>query len=123
MCRGQAAKGLLTKLPHLISKSSGLAQLGVGTVTGLTTGCVMSKLGKTAVAVTGTGILLAQVAHSQGWGSMDWKKIKTKAHETTKAIDTKYHNTKFSSNMKEFSQTNPYFTAGFVGGFLIGMGI
>ena len=114
---------MLSKIPKFINASSSLTQIALGGITGLTTGCVVMKLGKTAAAVTGGGLLIAQIAHSQGYGNMDWKKIKAKAEETTKALDSKYNQTKFASYAKEISDKNTYFAAGFVGGFLIGASI
>ncbi|KAK5650761.1 hypothetical protein RI129_001790 [Pyrocoelia pectoralis] len=123
MCSNASGKGLLSKLPQLIGKSPGLTQIAIGSITGLSTGYAVTKFGKIPVAVAGTAILIAQIAHSQGCGNMDWKKIKSKAQETTKTIDSKYNTSQFGSTVKQVTQTSPYFTAGFVGGFLIGVGI
>ncbi|KAF5275979.1 hypothetical protein FQA39_LY00775 [Lamprigera yunnana] len=63
------------------------------------TGYVTTKVGKNAAVFVGGGIILAQVAHNQGYGSLDWTKIQDKAQ----AMHEKLNQTPFYSSVNDFS--------------------
>lgn len=114
-------KGLITKVAENINKTTAMKQLALGSVSGWTTGFLTMKVGKTAAFAVGGGIIVYQIAFHTGYVNMDWDQVKKKAQNTSKKIETQYNGAQFLSNVKRFSRANTYFTAGFVGGFLIGL--
>ncbi|XP_022901606.1 FUN14 domain-containing protein 1B-like [Onthophagus taurus] len=118
------AKNVLQQLMRSISKSSNTKQLLVGTGSGLTTGFITMKIGRTAAFAIGGGILLLQIAQTQGYVKIDWDRIKKKAAKTSRAVENNVNQRPtWVDEVKKFLVKNTCFAGGFLGGFFIGIAL
>lgn len=68
-------------------------------------------------------MILIQIAHYNGYIDYDWKKLMDKSIEKRPELEAKFspESQKILTKIKNFSSKNRVFTAGFLGGFLIGL--
>lgn len=76
---------------------------------------VTVRMGRIPVALLGTSIILFQAAQNQGLIKHTWTDVKSKATEAQEGQKS------ILINARKFAVENPAFTAGFTGGFLIGL--
>jgi uncharacterized membrane protein (Fun14 family) len=113
-----------------VREMSKLNQVIVGSVAGLATGYVFSKVSKMAAFTIGTGVIGLQIAQHSGYIEIKWGKksnklddIKKKAIKAAEEAGITKQNSKAEKvalQMKSFLQENITFGVSFGGGFLIG---
>uniref|UniRef100_A0A336MKQ7 CSON002555 protein n=1 Tax=Culicoides sonorensis TaxID=179676 RepID=A0A336MKQ7_CULSO len=72
------ANGILNRVLGDVSKKSAAQQILLGAGSGWATGYVTMKVGKAAALAVGGGIILLQLAHQQGYITVDWNKVTRK---------------------------------------------
>lgn len=104
-----------------ITQSSPNKQLVIGTATGWVSGVIAIRISRTAALAAGSSIILLKFAENKGL--LEWKSVKEKAMNSKKWFDVKYgdRSNVWKTKVTTFTNANPFFTAGFVGGFLIGI--
>lgn len=109
---------------------SALNQTLVGGTAGLATGYILSRVGKMAAFVLGSGVIALQVAQHMGYIEVRWSKkskledIKKKAiqaAEESGIIKSQSKMEKLALDTKKFFKQNVTFAVSFGGGFLIGV--
>ncbi|CCI45474.1 unnamed protein product [Albugo candida] len=101
-------------------------EISFGGVLGFCSGYAVGHVGKLAALSIGGGFLVAQIAHSQGYISINWKKVE---RDIAHVIDPKRKSTGFTVRdchilWNRFLQTmekNLPSSSGFVAGFLYGI--
>nr|CCA24028.1 conserved hypothetical protein [Albugo laibachii Nc14] len=101
-------------------------EISFGGVLGFCSGYAVGHVGKLAAMSIGGGFLVAQIAHSQGYISINWKKLE---RDIVKVIDPNRNSTGFTARdchilWKRFLQImekNLPSSSGFVAGFLYGV--
>jgi FUN14 domain-containing protein 1 len=73
--------GFIDKILRDVSKQSASTQILMGAGSGWVTGFLTMKVGKVVAITVGGSIILLQLAHQQGYVSIDWSRI-------TKKVDT-----------------------------------
>jgi FUN14 domain-containing protein 1 len=68
------ANDLIQKVLKDVKEMSSLNQIVVGGAAGLTTGYILSKVGKIAAFTVGTSVILLQVAQNSGYIEIKWGK-------------------------------------------------
>ncbi|GJQ73437.1 hypothetical protein Trydic_g13799 [Trypoxylus dichotomus] len=99
-----------------ISNQNAIQQVVLGSAAGFATGYLTMMVGKKALFVAGGGIILFQVAQSQGLTEMTWDDARWKA----KSMAEKLEVDSWKEKAKSYAKNNAGFSASFVGGFLIG---
>ncbi|GLV44034.1 uncharacterized protein CBL_12670 [Carabus blaptoides fortunei] len=119
----KSAKNMFEKSFTAISKSSGLKQLAVGSVSGWCTGFLTTKVGKTVAISVGGSVILIAAANQAGIVNVNWDKITKRVGETTSKLETKLTQNAptLRTSVGKYARTNTLFAAGFVGGFLLGL--
>lgn len=112
-----------------IREMSALNQILVGGTTGLATGYILSRVGKMAAFVLGSGVIALQVAQHMGYIEVRWakkskieelKKKALQAAEDTGMIKSQSKVEKLVLDTKKFFKQNVTFAVSFGGGVLIG---
>ncbi|KAL7028944.1 hypothetical protein ACKWTF_006046 [Chironomus riparius] len=78
---GNEAKGFLERFIGDVSKKSAAKQIFIGTSTGWVTGFLTMKVGKIVAVSVGGSIILLQIAANEGYITIDWNKITSKANK------------------------------------------
>lgn len=108
---------------------SSLNQILVGGTAGLATGYILSRVGKLAAFVIGSGVIALQVAQHMGYIEVRWakkskidelKKKAIKAAEESGVIQKQSKVEKIALDAKKFFKENVTFAVSFGGGVLIG---
>lgn len=108
---------------------SALQQTLVGGTAGLATGYILSRVGKLAAFVLGSGVIALQVAQHMGYIEVRWtkkskiddlKKKAIKAAEEAGVIQSQSKMEKLALDTKKFFKNNVTFAVSFGGGLLIG---
>lgn len=124
-------RDIIKKMLKDVKEMSSLNQVLVGGTAGLTTGYVMSRVGKIAAFTVGTSIIALQVAQSSGYIEIkfgkkskieDLKKKAIKAAEEAGLTEPKKRSQveKFALEAKNFMENNLTFGASFIGGLMVG---
>ncbi|XP_044259227.1 FUN14 domain-containing protein 1B-like [Tribolium madens] len=117
---GEKAKQSLNQAAKLLNQNGFAKQLITGTASGWFTGAVVKHAGKGISLVLGSGIILHQIAHNQGIIKQDLDTLKELAQKKASEMSK---NTPAIQKMRGFASKNKVFTAGFLGGFLIGVAL
>lgn len=131
---GESPSDILKKVLRDIKGMSSLNQVLVGGAAGVTTGYVMSKVGKMAAFTVGTSVILLQVAQSSGYIEIKFGKrskiedLKKKAIQAAEEVgiskpENKTKLEKLVQDSKKFLENNISFGASYIGGLLIGFSI
>jgi FUN14 domain-containing protein 1 len=114
-----------------INEMPTLNQVIIGGTAGITTGYVLSKVGKIAAFTVGSSVIVLQLAQHLGYIEINWGKKKSKLEDLKKkAIKaaeeaglTNQNNRrdKYVNQIKSFFQENVTFAASFGGGLLVGI--
>lgn len=108
---------------------SAMNQIFVGGTAGLATGYILSRVGKLAAFVLGSGVIALQVAQHMGYIEIRWtkkskieelKKKAIQAAEESGVIRSQSKGEKMASDVKKFFKQNMTFAVSFGGGILIG---
>lgn len=121
----------LKKTLNDIKEMPTLNQVIVGGTAGITTGYVLSKVGKIAAFTVGSSVIVLQLAQHLGYIEIKWGKKKSKlddlkkkaikaAEEAGLTNDTSRRD-KYIDQIKSFFQENVTFAASFGGGLLVGI--
>lgn len=125
------SKDILKKMLDDVKEMSALNQVLVGGTAGLTTGYIMSRVGKIAAFTVGTSIIALQVAQSSGYIEIKFGKkskiddLKRKAIKAAEEAgltkpEKKTKVEKFVADAKHFLENNLTFGASFIGGLMMG---
>ena len=121
----------LKKTLNDIKEMPTLNQVIIGGTAGVTTGYVLSKVGKIAAFTVGSSVIVLQLAQHLGYIEIKWGKKKSKlddlkkkaikaAEEAGLTNDTNRRD-KYIDQIKSFVQENVTFAASFGGGVLVGI--
>ncbi|CAH0553912.1 unnamed protein product [Brassicogethes aeneus] len=113
----------ISKIFENLNKNSFVKQLAAGAGAGLVTGNFAQRLGKPIIFTAGAGVILLELAHHKGYINMNLESLKQKANEKKDDLNEKAQCSRLPSTdkIKDFANNNKTFTAGFIGGFLMGV--
>ncbi len=127
-----SSKDILKKVLDDVKDMSALNQALVGGTAGITTGYVMSRVGRIAAFTVGSSIIALQVAQSSGYIEIKFGKrskideLKKKAIKAAEEVgltqpEKKTKVEKIIADAKSFLEDNLTFGASFIGGLMIGL--
>lgn len=116
-------RGWMERTFRDLTKASVAKQLSVGGVSGWCAGYLFGKVGKAAAAAVGGSLLLLQVAHHQGYITVNWSKVDQSVKKAKRKIqnDADTIIPMMVQEVQEFVTQNVFLAGGFTGGFLIGL--
>ncbi|CAH0562431.1 unnamed protein product [Brassicogethes aeneus] len=117
------AKSYIEKILGDVSKTSATKQIVLGASSGWVTGFLAMRVGKTAALALGGGIILLQIANEKGFININWDKVNKKLDKVADKVEEKVtgQGASWMDKVMNFARTNTPFSAGFTGGFLIGL--
>ncbi|KAK0180521.1 hypothetical protein PV327_006148 [Microctonus hyperodae] len=98
------AKGFIDRMLGDVSKTSATKQIFIGASSGWITGFLAMKVGKVIAFSVGGGIIILQIAATQGYIKINWDKIQRKAEKLTDKVEEKItgEGPKFFDKMERF---------------------
>lgn len=120
---GKEAKTLVEKFIEHTSKGSNTKQIIVGTTTGWISGLLVMKVAKVAVLAMGGGILLLQFFNQNQFITINYDKFRKSVDETSDEVRGTWNKngSGWIDKVLEFVKSKTPLSAGFAGGFLIGL--
>ncbi|XP_018325536.1 FUN14 domain-containing protein 1 isoform X2 [Agrilus planipennis] len=120
---GDDVKSFIDRILGDISKTSATKQLVLGTSSGWVTGYLAMKIGKTAALALGGSIILLEIANEKGYIRINWNKVNRELDKVADKIDEQVTGQppNWMNKVAAFAKSNCSFSAGFLGGFLIGV--
>ncbi|XP_019869380.1 FUN14 domain-containing protein 1 isoform X2 [Aethina tumida] len=117
------AKSFIEKILGDVSKTSASKQIVLGASTGWVTGFLAMRVGKTAALALGGGIILLQVANEKGYININWDKVNRNLDKVADKVEQQVtgQGPSWVDKVLNFARHNTPFSAGYVGGFLIGL--
>ncbi|XP_055386447.1 FUN14 domain-containing protein 1B isoform X2 [Condylostylus longicornis] len=106
-----------------ISNKSAYTQIGIGAASGWLTGFTTMKVGKLAAFAIGGTIILVEIAHHEGFISIDWAKVNKKLDKVSDKVETAVtgQSPSWIDKIYTVARDNKVFSVAFLGGVFLGI--